>query len=82
MTPYYKKCIRNPEEFGKVILGVLSNKPTSKDCNVAVSFMDMFASQLSTEFLQQIYDKLKSIECATKALEAIKNNAELTKILK
>ena len=65
------------ELLGKELESRLSKKPSIKDCSAAAVYMTAFKDKLSAERLQALYDLLKPLKAASKALVAIENDLAL-----
>ena len=76
----YAECMEEQElePLGKSILERLDEvKPTAKHCAAAANFMTMFHDHISAEMLRNIYEKLKQIKSASKAVKTIEEHAAL-----
>lgn len=77
--PIYAGCVAYPdtEPLGRSILSRLSDKSSGKECAAAANFMVLFENRVSLGLLAELYDKLKSIKAAARAVEAIESKADL-----
>ena len=73
----YEKCVKDPDSLGRNILGRLSGKPSAKECNSAAAFLTIFSQKASEEILRQLYEALKPLKTAAKALKTIEADASL-----
>ena len=73
-TPFYEKCVDDADPLGKGILERLSGKPGAKVCNAAAIFMTALSTKASVEILQQLYEALKPIKAASRALTTIESD--------
>ena len=73
-TPFYEKCVDDADPLGKGILERLSGKPGAKVCNAAAIFMTALSTKASEEILQQLYEALKPIKAASRALTTIESD--------
>lgn len=81
LMPAYEKCVKDPDVLGKNILDRLSGKSSAKECGSAASFMMVFSQVASAEILWQLYEALKPLKTAAKALKTIESDALLNRKL-
>ena len=79
--PSYGKCISNCDAFGKALLDRLPGKPSAKDCSVIANFMMLFSQTASAELLRKMYEILKPLKTAEKALRSIHSDPSLMQIV-
>ena len=77
LTPAYEKCVKDPDTLGRNILNRLSGKPSAKECNSVAAFLTIFSQKASEEILRQLYEALKPLKTAAKALKTIEADASL-----
>lgn len=78
----YMDCVSDGEKMDETILNRLSDDASAKDCNTVASFMSLFVQLISSELLQRMYERLKTIRAASKAVKTIGADAVLMKKLK
>ena len=77
LAPAYEKCVQDPDALGRNILDRLSGKPSAKECNSVAAFLTIFSQKASEEILRQLYEALKPLKTAAKALKTIEADASL-----
>ncbi len=76
LLPLYAKIVRDPDSLGKGILAKLMNQPSANECDCAAIFLCTFGDTgASLEVSRQLYDALKPLKTAKKALKTIEKNA-------
>ena len=81
LAPAYEKCVQDPDALGRNILDRLSGKPSAKECNSVAAFLTIFSQKASEEILRQLYEALKPLETAEKALKTIEADTSLIMML-
>jgi hypothetical protein len=69
------------EAIGNELCGVLSEKPSAKDCAKAASFMTAFSAKTPPALLQKLYGLLKAAKTGEKALKTVEKNVALMDVL-
>ena len=77
LAPAYEKCVQDPDALGRNILERLSGKPSAKECNSVAAFLTIFSQKASEEILRQLYEALKPLKTAAKALKTIEADTSL-----
>ncbi len=74
----YMKIIKEPDVFGEAILSRISEKASAKGCNCAAGFLSAFGeTAASDQIVRRLYEALKPLKAAKKALKTIEENAAL-----
>ena len=74
----YMKIIKEPDALGEAILARISEKTTAKECNCVAGFLSAFGeTTASDKIVQQLYEALKPLKAAKKALKTIEENTSL-----
>lgn len=81
LLPAYQQCIQDPDAMGKVLLSQLAGKPFVKLCSATANFMMLFSGTIDPELLRQLWEALKPLKAAAKALQAIEADKALMEIL-
>ncbi len=75
LIPCYAEEFRDPDLLGKKILVRISEEASVEECNAAASFLTAFGEiGVSVELARRIYNALKPLKNAKKALKIIKAN--------
>ena len=77
----YLQCVKEPDALGRAILQKLAGKPSAKICNGASIFMMSFSEITSPELLRQLWEALKPLKTAAKALQDIAADKALMEVL-
>ena len=77
LAPAYEKCVQDPDALGRNILDRLSGQPSAKECNSVAAFLTIFSQKASEEILRQLYEALKPLKAAAKALKTIEADTSL-----
>ncbi len=79
----YQNVINKEEAelLGNEILTQLKGKPSVKVCNTAATFMTMFLKKISAQLLQNLYNQLKKLKTAAKAVKTIEEDTALMALL-
>lgn len=77
LAPAYEKCVQDPDALGRNILDRLSGKPSARECNTVAAFLTIFSQKASEEILRQLYEALKPLKTAAKALKTIEADTSL-----
>lgn len=77
----YMNCVSDSEKLGSVILDRLSANSSVKECNAAANFMLIFSHNITAELLRQMYEAMKPLKSATKALKILENEPALMELL-
>jgi len=73
----YQKCKIDHNAFCESFSAKLSGKPSARDCKTAANYMILFSTAADVSQLKRIYEKLKTLKCAAKAIEMITADALL-----
>lgn len=73
----YMKIIKKPDALGKAILSRISEEASIAECNCVANFLSAFDETISGQIVRQLYEALKPLKNAKKALKTIEENADL-----
>ena len=74
----YMEIMREPDALGEAMLARISEKTTVKECNSVAGFLSTFGeTTASDKIVQQLYEALKPLKAAKKALKTIEENTFL-----
>ena len=83
LLPAYRERIT--AEDADIICGTLTQRlteeSTAKECTSAVNFLTIFPGIVSAEKLRELYEKLKTLKAAKKAVATVKKDAHLMSVL-
>lgn len=77
----YINCVSDSEKLGSAILNRLSASSSAKECSAAANFMLIFSQNITAELLRQMYETLKPLKSAAKALKMIAGEPALMELL-
>ncbi len=74
----YMKIIKEPDLLGEAIISRISEKSSVKECNCAAGFLSGIGEMAaSDQIIRRLYEALKPLKSAQKALKNVEENATL-----
>lgn len=81
LKPLYKKHLTDIPGMGQELLRKITASASKKECSAVATFMEIAFPQLPETLQRQLYETIKPLKAAQKALETISVNEDLMALL-